>query len=299
MKSDLQIMNELAVQSEYLRPITEDESFAFKQLLLEMYSDITKLCDRYGFEYMLGGGSCLGAIRHHGFIPWDDDLDLMMPRLSYEGLVRCCKNGELGDKYEISVPEKDHDTRNLFLKIFRRNTLDIELQNENTPFPKGVFIDVFPMDSAPRNKLLRRIKGVISDSLKMICTSVFYSEYPSEKYQEFVSLNVEAKRRFKTRVLLGRVFGIIKHKKWVWWFDRFNYSTKQTGFITIPAGRKGYYGEVQPSHVFFPVQQTKFEGISTNIPSNSDAYLSRLYHNYLEIPPIEKRERHLVYLFKL
>lgn len=292
-------MNELAAQSSYLRPITEEESLALKRLLLEMYSDITELCNKHGFEYMLGGGSCLGAIRHHGFIPWDDDLDLMMPRPSYEGLVLCCKKGELGDKYEISVPEKGKDARNPFLKIFKRNTLDIELQNENTPFPKGVFIDVFPMDSAPKNKLLRRIKGFISDSLKAICTSVFYSEYPSEKYQEFMSLNVEAKRRLRTRVLLGRVFGIIKHKNWVWWFDRFNYSTKNTGFITISAGRKGYYGEVQPFQVFFPVKQTEFEGISSNIPSNSEAYLSRLYHNYLDIPPIEKRERHLVYLFEI
>ena len=152
MKSDMQIMNELAVSSGYLKPLTEEESKDQKKLLLEMYKDITALCEKHGLDYMMGGGTCLGTIRHQGYIPWDDDLDLMIPRASYEKLIALCKAGELGVKYEIDTPSRDADCKNPYLKIYRKNTLDVELYCEDMPFPVGIFIDIFPMDNAPKNK---------------------------------------------------------------------------------------------------------------------------------------------------
>ena len=299
MKSDQQIMNELAAKTNYLREITPEESVAQKALLLEMYQDIARVCDAHNLDYMLGGGTCLGAIRHKGYIPWDDDLDLMMPRDSYEKLISYCGAGELGDKYEIDTPRRNHDCKNPFLKVFRKNSLDVELQNENTPFPKGIYIDIFTMDSAPTNKISQKIKGFISDGLRRICTSVLYAEYPSQKYREFMSLDPEALKRYKARVFVGKVFGIFSHAKWVWWFDQFNSSTKDTGYVTIPTGRKGYFGECRPSNIYFPVTKVKFEGVDAYVPGEYDKYLTSMYRNYMDVPPVEKRERHQVYKFKL
>ena len=292
-------MNELAVKTSFLRTLTDDESRALKRLLLEMYCDIAKLCDTYHLKYMLGGGSCLGAVRHKGFIPWDDDLDIMMPRDSYDQFIAHCEKGELGDTYEFSYPQREKDSRNPFLKVFKKGTLDVELQNDNTPFPKGVYIDVFPMESAPKTKIIRKLKGYISDTLRIICTSVLYAQYPSKKYKDFMSLDSIAFRRYKNRMLIGRLFGIVSHKRWVWLFDRFNHSTKITGYITIPTGRKGYFGESLPSSIFFPTREALFEGITVNIPNDSDLYLTSLYRDYMVIPPIEHRERHQVYLFRI
>ena len=87
MKTDTELMNELAVESQYLRPLSDKDSADLKRLLLEMYKDIARVCDEYELVYMVGGGTCLGAVRHHGFIPWDDDLDLIMPRESYDKLI--------------------------------------------------------------------------------------------------------------------------------------------------------------------------------------------------------------------
>lgn len=299
MKSDQQIMNELAAKTNFLREVTPEESAAQKKLLLEMYKDIARVCDAHNLVYMLGGGTCLGAIRHKGYIPWDDDLDLMMPRDSYEKLIQFCDAGELGDKYEIDTPRKNHDCKNPFLKVFRKGTLDVELQSENTPFPKGVFIDIFPMDSAPRNRLMQKLKGFVSDAMRRVCTSVLYAEYPSQKYHEFMSLDKEALSRYKTRVFIGKLFGIFKHKRWVWWFDQFNSSSTDTGYTTVPTGRKGYVGEILPTSVFVPTQKAMFEGIEANVPADYDAYLTSLYKNYMAIPPVEKRERHQIYILKL
>ena len=299
MKSDMQIMNELAVSSGYLKPLTEEESKDQKELLLEMYKDITALCEKHGLDYMMGGGTCLGTIRHQGYIPWDDDLDLMIPRASYEKLIALCKAGELGVKYEIDTPSRDADCKNPYLKIYRKNTLDVELYCEDMPFPVGIFIDIFPMDNAPKNKYVRKLKGYVSDFLQAVCTCVLYAQYPSKKYEEFMSLDPEALKRYKQRMFIGKVFGIIPHRKWVWWFDQFNARTKETGLMTIPTGRKHYFGETQPSSVFLPTQKAMFEGLEVNVPADYDAYLTALYRDYMSIPPIEKRERHFVYKFSL
>lgn len=299
MKTDTQIMNELAVSMDYLKPIKEEDAKALKALLLDMYKDIATLCDKHGLVYMMGGGTCLGTIRHHGYIPWDDDLDLMMPRASYEELISCLSKGELGDMYEYDTPNATKDCKNTFLKIYRKHTFNVEITSETAPGPKGIYIDIFPMDYAPKNITRRKLKGLLSDFLQAVCTCVLYAQYPSKKYKEFMSLDPEALKRYKQRMFIGKMFGIIPHRKWVWWFDQFNAHTKETGLMTIPTGRKHYFGETQPSSVFLPTQKAKFEGLEVNVPADYDAYLTALYRDYMSIPPVEKRERHFVYKFSL
>ena len=299
MKTDTQIMNELAVSTSHLKPIKEEDAKALKALLLDMYKDIATLCDKHGLDYMMGGGTCLGTIRHSGYIPWDDDLDLMMPRASYEELISCLSKGELGDMYEYDTPNATKDCKNTFLKIYRKHTFNVEITSETAPGPKGIYIDIFPMDYAPKNITLRKLKGLLSDFLQAVCTCVLYVQYPSKKYKEFMSLDPEALKRYKQRMFIGKLFGIIPHRKWVWWFDQFNAHTKETGLITIPTGRKHYLGETQPTSVFLPTQKAIFEGIEVNVPANYDAYLTALYRDYMSIPPVEKRERHFVYKFSL
>lgn len=299
MKTDTQIMNELAIQSGCLHAISDNESKALKALLLEMYKDIAALCDEHGLVYMMGGGTCLGAIRHQGYIPWDDDLDIMMPRDSYDELIRLLSLGFLGDKYEFSTPSRDKDCKNPFLKIYRKDTLDVEITTENYPGPKGVYIDVFSMDYAPQNHITRRIKGLLSDFLQAVCSCVLYTEYPSKRYKEFMHQSEEGKKRYRQRIILGRLFGLIPHRKWVWWFDRLNACSKDTGILTIPTGRKHYMGECRPTEVYLPLAKATFEGLEVNIPYDVDAYLRSMYGNYMDIPPVEKRERHFVYKLKL
>ena len=299
MKTDTQIMNEIAIKTGYLKELPKEQSEAQKKLLLEMYKDISNLCDEHGLVYMMGGGTCLGTVRHQGYIPWDDDLDIMLPRDSYEKLIVLLSNNLLGDKYEYDTPNKEKDCKNTFLKIYRKGTYDVEITSENAPGPKGIFIDVFPMDNAPANPFKRRVKALFSDFLQAVCSCVLYVEYPSMLYKEFMLQTAEGRKRYRQRMFLGKFFSIIPHRKWVWWFDQLNAKSKKTPYITIPTGRKHYLGECRPASVYLPVRKGTFEGFEVNLPNDVETYLTSMYKNYMDVPPIEKRERHFVYKFKL
>lgn len=294
MKSDFELMNELAKRTDYLHELTETESKALKKALLDMYVDIARLCEQHHLTVMLCGGSCLGAIRHKGFIPWDDDLDLLMPRAHYEQLIRLLEQGALGENYEFNTPNPKTDSKNVFLKIYRKNTRNIDVYSDGSPFPQGISIDVFALDAMPRTNFGRQIKGLFANGLQFISIVVLYAKYPSKHLKEFMSLDKEMLRRYRFKCLLGHLFGIIPHRKWVWWFDRFVASEREDRPLGIPTGRKYYAGEIFPREVYLPAREAEFEGVKVYLPNQFDPYLRNLYHDYMQLPPVEKRERHFI-----
>ena len=292
MKSDFELMNELAKRSDYLRELTDDESKALKQALLAMYVDIARLCEAHNLTVMLCGGSCLGAIRHKGFIPWDDDLDLLMPRRDYEQLIRLLEQGALGENYEFNTPNSKTDAKNVFLKIYRRNTLNVDIYSDTPAFPQGIAIDVFALDAVPRTRFGQYVKGLIANGLQFASIVVLYAQYPSEHLREFMSLDRDMLRRYRFKCMLGRILGIIPHSKWVWWFDRFVVCDRDDRQWGIPTGRKYYNGEIFPREVYVPAAEAEFEGMKVHIPNQFDPYLRNLYKDYMQLPPEDKRERH-------
>lgn len=299
MKSGTQILCELSHDTHYLKELSSEESIALKKVLIDVYKDISSLCETHNLTYMMAGGTCLGAVRHKGFIPWDDDLDIMMPRKDYDALLKLLISGELGPKYDFTFPNAEKDSNTVYLKIFRIDSKNLEIDNVNTPFPKGIFVDVFPLDAVPKSKVIQRIKGLVADVIQYISIGRLYVQYPSPMLKEYMMLDPILKRRYYLKRLLGVVFGFASHAKWVYWFDRFVSCSKENHEWGIPAGRKHYCGEIFDKDVYIPVTKGAFEGIDVNLPHDVEAYLTNLYDNYKELPPIEKRERHFVCEFEL
>ena len=295
-------MNEAAQHSSVLHPLTDKERTGLRHVLLEMYDDLATLCRKEELCLMLAGGSCLGAVRHKGFIPWDDDLDLMMIRQDYERLIKLLNNDALNtDKYEFRVPNKKSDSPAHFLKIYRRGTLDAEIMTAESPFPKGIFLDVFPIDGAPKNKMFRRFYGTISFILRGLGTCVTYAKFSGKAFDEFAASNHSLEKAVKRKKLLGRILSIVPHRQWMYLFDKLvRRPCRSSGFATIPAGRNHYLGEMQISDIYLSVKDVEFEGRTAAVPEDSDCYLRGLYgDNYMQLPPENKRERHFVYRFAL
>ncbi len=299
MKSDFEIMNELARKSNYLHKLTPNESADMKAALLDMYKDVAALCHKENLTVMMCGGSCLGTVRHQGFIPWDDDLDLMMPRKDYNRLIELLGKGALSEKYEFSAPNKKTDSANIWLKIYRKNSLDIDVYNATSPFPKGLYLDIFALDAVPTNKWAQKCKGLIANGLQFCAILALYATYPSPQLKEFMSLDQTLRKRYKIKKFLGHIISIIPRRKWVWWFDQFVADSSDKKPWGIPTGRKYYCGEIFPTSVFMPAIEATFENTKVYIPNGYDAYLTNLYHDYMQLPPVNQRERHFVYQLQL
>jgi len=299
MKSDTQLMNELARKTQYLHELTQEESAEMKRQLLGMYQDIVRLCDREGLTVMMCGGTCLGTVRHQGYIPWDDDLDLMMPRRDYERLLQLLQEGALSECYEYSAPNKEQDSANVWLKIYKKGTTCVDLYNIHTPFPKGLFIDVFALDGVPDTRLAQRCKGLVANALQFCSILALLGSYPNSELGEYMAQDPVLKRRYKYKRMLGKIVALIPRRRWNYWFDRWVKDTSDRKKWGIPTGRKYYCGEIFPREVYVPTIEAEFEQVKVKIPNGYDAYLTNLYHDYMQLPPVEKRERHFTYQFEL
>jgi lipopolysaccharide cholinephosphotransferase len=285
-------------KSEILFSLSDENKRKLQEFLLEMYQDFAAVCDKYSLKYMLGGGSALGAVRHKGFIPWDDDLDIMMHREDYNILVQKFSK-EFPNKYYLYAPNTNFGASNTFAKIVRKNTQMIDIYNEHADYYKGVWIDIFPIENTYNNTLLRLSKALMSNVLSYISVSRYIYEYRKGTIKSFFSESVISKVNFNFRISIGFLFSFIKYQKLYDIFDRFVRHSKQGKYLTIPTGRKHYYGETQNYDVFFPVKEVTFEGLKAYVPNKVENYLKKLYGDYMVIPKEENRERHLIIKFNL
>lgn len=299
MESDRQIIGSLSRQNHYLHAMTEEESRRHKEVLLSIYKDVAALCQKHELMVMLCGGSALGAVRHKGFIPWDDDIDILMLRKDYEKLLQLIKEGQLGDKYEYSAPDKHNDSKSVWLKIYRKDTLCLDIYaSANAPYPKGVYIDVFPLDSVPKSRLGQWTKGLIAKGLEFCSILVMYSQYPNQQLGLMMKSRPGTHLRYVMKRALGMILRIIPHRKWVWWFDQWVKDETEDAPLGIPTGRMYYNGEIFDREVYLEPSDAEFEGLKVKIPHLYDIYLRNLYHDYMQLPPVEKREKHFILEFK-
>ena len=154
MKSESQLMSELSHKTHFLRELTEEESKALKSAILDIYRDVAALCDKHGLTYMMSGGTCLGAIRHQGFIPWDDDLDIVMTPSNYENFLRVSREQLDKDKYYILEGVKDWPL--YFTKVKLKGTHLQEIGGVFDETKDGIYLDVFKLENAPSGSLKQR-----------------------------------------------------------------------------------------------------------------------------------------------
>ena len=285
-----QVVLDAVNKSNKLRPIKEQDAKKLKSVLAHAYFDIQQRCEANSITTFLVYGSALGAYRHHGFIPWDDDLDIAVSREDWEHLKEIFPS-VFGDKYELEGPNyQSEDSAATWGKIFLKNTKYVEIFNINTPYHKGIFIDVFIIDGVSDNRFIRKFESVIAQTMRFVANSMAYYRYPSKTMDEVMSVSPETKNYLRFRKFIGFLFFWVSHKKWVSLYDYFISRHRQSKDTTM------FFGEsVVKRDYWLPVQKIIFEGLEVNIPNHISTYLEISYgSNYMELPPVEKREQHFI-----
>lgn len=285
------ISNEIG-NSDVLYELSNKERIELKKCLIEIYQDFERICNKHSLDFMLGGGSVLGAIRHNGFIPWDDDLDIMMPRKDYDEFIKIFSK-EMSNEYYLYAPNSNDGVTNTFAKLVKKGTNMVDIYNIHTRLHKGVWIDIFPIENVPQKKSARIIKGFLSDVLAFVVVSNYIYFSKNIIMKRYFYSSKKGKINYNFRLILGFLTSFISYKKLYKFYDQFVQHKKPSNTYTIPTGRKHYRGEILSKSSFLPTRRGSFENIYVNLPNDPESYLSNLYGDYMSIPPEDKRERHL------
>lgn len=275
-------------RSKMLMPVSGEKAKKLKQMLTMILDDFQTRCETIGVTPFLVYGSALGALRHGGFIPWDDDVDVAITREDWNVLKQNFDK-VFSDKYDLEGPDyKGKDSFSAWGKVFLKNTRYVELFNVNTPYNKGIFIDIFIIDGLSDNFIVRKIDYAIARAMRFIANSMPFYQYPNDVMTKVMSITKESKRYLKFREFIGFCFSWVSHQKWLVWYDRFisrHTKTKKTIM--------NYDDAVTLRGAWFPVKQIKFENIMANVPNDIEGYLNMAFGpTYMELPPEDKREQH-------
>lgn len=254
----------------------EKYEIELKNILLKMLDRFILICKEYDLKYTLLGGSVLGAVRHHGIIPWDDDIDIGMPRKDYEKLLLIADH-IFKDNYKLKTIYNDNSYTQPFAKLYDFNTTLIE--KDDFFYLGGVYIDIFPLDSISKSN----IKFTIIRKLRYSTANIF---------SIFPSLHNNAKKT-ASKYIATKII---------------NYTLKLCNNMAVKhlSGQEcnivNYFGawgkkEISDYSWFFPLKEYTFEGRKVWGPNNYDAYLTKLYGDYMTPPPIEKRKSHHSHYF--
>lgn len=291
MGSYKELLNSLSKDST-LHGLNDDQLDKLKQTLLAAYVDLDTCCRKNNLTLMLIGGSALGAVRHKGFIPWDDDLDVAMTRKDFEKLKKIFEK-ELGSKYVLSAPNYKGEAYGRYPILLIKDTLFVEIGMSSEDDRAKIKIDIFVIENIPDNLFTRYWKGFWCTLLMFICSYVHSYYYDNDAMKKFMCKTIAGKKEYERRKRIGKVFSFISFQKWVNILDHSYQYRKETGRKGIPSGRGHYFGEIRPARTFVPASNGEFEGLSVKLPGNPDDYLSNLYgSDYMILPPENKRERH-------
>lgn len=274
--------------------LSDEELKKLQNELLKMLVDVKTVCDKYGIDYLLGYGTLIGAVRHQGFIPWDDDIDIMMLRSEFERFkeVFC---SEFPGKYEIVEPLSDPHYVSKMVKIYKKGTVYIEIPTAGVGGPDMIFIDLFLVDNvqAPGWKQkLKRLAYNFASRASSVCVDY---QYPSEPILKTCKANLELKKYYDSRRALGFIFSHLGGMRfYLELCEKLSRQKKETGWLGTPA-TGDYIDGIYPERIFKESVELPFCGYMMRAPRDYDEYLRVMFGDYMQLPPPEKREFHAAY----
>lgn len=254
--------------------ITPDE---LKSLLLDLLCEFDSFCKNNGIRYYLIGGTLLGAIRHKGFIPWDDDIDVCVFREDYEKLLSIYKSSN--PNYSLISMKSDKKYYYPFAKLVNTSTVLVEEGQEKNPL--GVYLDIFPIDNCPGKTLEEACRNV--DKMDFYRWMRNFKIITFDKRRKWYKNLILAVGKIITFPFSRRTISELIERKAI---ENINLDCQYVGELVNTAYG---YGEVYDKSHFAEGVEVYFEGKKFVAPKDYDYILTSMYKDYMKLPPIEKR----------
>ena len=248
---------------------------------LEILGEFIRICEKHKLRYYLAGGTLLGAVRHGGFIPWDDDIDVEMPRKDYDLFAKYCSE-ELNERYFYQSADTDKNYFLTYAKLRKNNTCFYEERFANSKFHKGIFIDIFPLDYAPRPSAVGRLIFNLM-AVGNRCGQVDSGEkyVPYNKISGKICYTLFGLFTPKGRTKVRRVLVCFSN----WFSDRRYWASY--------SGAYGYSKELFRREWYSRPLMIKFENRKYRIPKEYMKILKTLYgDDYMTLPPESEHRTH-------
>ena len=255
-------------------------------VLLEMLKEIHSFCVEHDIKYSLSGGTMLGAVRHNGFIPWDDDADIQMLRPEYEKFIRLYTSSS---KYKVFARETE-DGGSVLTRIARFHEIEETYLDQGsaniTEDNVGVWVDIIPVEGAPSTETEAKkfIRGMAIGYQIIRCLQV--------RKAPFLTIKRYSSIKKVMKFVLGKLISYIIPKSFVDVYIDYckQYHIEESSYF-VATDHYGI-GEWQPKWVMSDYVLHKFENTELYIMSGYDYNLTALYGNYMKWPPVEKRVKH-------
>lgn len=244
--------------------------------ILDIALEFKRICDKHGIDYFLIGGTLLGAVRHQGFIPWDDDMDVGMTRQNYEKFLKIAEK-ELRPQFFLQTARTDPSFAHGFAKIRLNGTTLMEDYTEHSAQHNGVFLDIFPYDEMPDSALILKCQYLRFKCLKWAALGKTDYRFVDKKKRYFASAMSKLLFFYSKNACIDRMNKMCtkylgeKKKNIINWYGAYKFSE--------------YMNKKCAQNLI----SMEFEGHPFKVPAEYDILLKNMYGDYMKLPPVEKR----------
>jgi len=260
--------------------IDESSLRRIQMIQLEMLVEVDRICKKCDIKYNIIAGTLLGAVRHKGYIPWDDDADVGLLRQEYEKFRVAVKKHLDTSRFYFQDNRRTRGYRWGYGKLRRKGTTFLREFQEHMPYQQGVFIDIFPLDGVPDNKLLRTFKNFECFCVRKVLWSEVGRIADKKGYMRLI-YSILAK--IPTKLVWRHYYRMVKSA------NKCHTDMVRILLFPTPNSEYGYYRKWYENSNQYTFEGQIFQGIK-----EYDEYLSFKFGEYMKLPNIEERKVHPV-----